>query len=133
MLNDAVAALPEIICRRPCCCLQRRNSVRFFTVFLRAGEWFILHDEKKSSRNGFSGAELFEQLQIVLLLHPAAFVRLLRHLPAHGFNVPVHIRTFCDDLDLQLHGCDFEIADKRIHDIPLLSCAAEQEVDRHNF
>jgi len=125
MLDDAVAALPEIICRRPCCCLQRRNSVRFFTVFLRAGERFILHDEKKSSRNGFSGAELFEQLQIVLLLHPAAFVRLLRHLPAHGFNVPVHICALGDDLDLQLHGRDFEIADKRIHDVPLLSCAAE--------
>ena len=67
------------------------------------------------------------------MLHPAAFVRLLRHLPAHGFNVPVHIRTLGDDLDLQLHGRDFEIADKRIHDIPLLSCAAEQEVDRHDL
>lgn len=67
----------------------------------------------------------FEQLQIVLLLHPAAFVRLLRHLPAHGFDMPVHIRAFRNDLDLQLHGRDFEIADKRIHDVPLLSCATE--------
>ena len=47
--------------------------------------------------------------------------------------MPVHIRTLGDDLDLQLHGRDFEIADKRIHDIPLLSCAAEQEVDRHDL
>ena len=122
-----------LICRRPCCCLQRRNSIRFFTVFLRAGEWFILHDEKKSSRNSFSGAELFEQLQIVLLLHPAAFVRLLRHFSAHGFDMPVHIRTFRDNLDLQLDRRNFEIADERIHNVPLLSCAAEQKVDRHDL
>ena len=133
MQNDAVAALPEIICRRPCCCLQRRNSVRFLSAFLRTGQRFIFHDKKEPPCNGLSGAELFEQLQIVLLLHPAAFVRLLRHLPAHGFNVPVHIRTLGDDLDLQLHRRDFEIADKRIHDVPLLSCTAEQKVDRHNL
>ena len=47
--------------------------------------------------------------------------------------MPIHIRTLGDDLDLQLHGRDFEIADKRIHDVPLLSCAAEQKVDRHNL
>ena len=133
MLDDAVAALPEIVCRRPCRRLKRGNGVRFLTLFLRAGERFILHDEKKSSSNGFSGAELFQKLQIVLLLHPAAFVRLLRHLPAHGFNVPVHIRALGDDLDLQLDRRDFEITDERIHNIPLLSCAAEQKVDRHNF
>ena len=112
MLDNAVAALPEIICRCPCRRLKRGNSVGFLSVFLRAGERFIFHDEEKPACDGFSGAELFEQLQIVLLLHPAAFVRLLRHLPAHGFNVPVHIRTLGDDLDLQLHGRDFEIADE---------------------
>ena len=112
MLNDAVAALPEIVCRRPCRCLERRNSVGFLSVLFRTGERFILHDEKKSSRNGFSGAELFEQLQIVLLLHPAAFICLLRHLPAHGFDMPVHICALGDNLDLKLHRCDFEVADE---------------------
>ena len=47
--------------------------------------------------------------------------------------MPVHIRTLGNDLYLQLHGRDFEIADERIHDIPLFSCAAEQEVDRHDL
>ena len=133
MLDDAVATLPEIICRRPRRCLKSRNSVRFLSILLRAGQRFIFHDEKESPRDGFSGAELFEQLQIVLLLHPAAFVRFLRHLPAHGFYVPIHIRTFRDNLDLQLDRRNFEIADERIHDIPLLSCAAEQKVDRHDL
>lgn len=48
-------------------------------------------------------------------------------------DMPVHIRAFRNDLDLQLHGRDFEIADERIHDVPLLSRAAEQKVDRHDF
>ena len=47
--------------------------------------------------------------------------------------MPVHICTLGDNLDLQLHGRDFEIADKRIHDIPLLSCAAKQKIDRHDL
>ena len=47
--------------------------------------------------------------------------------------MPVHICALGDNLDLKLHRCDFEIADKRIHDVPLLSCAAEQEVDRHDL
>ena len=47
--------------------------------------------------------------------------------------MPVHIRAFRNDLDLQLDGRDFEIADERIHDVPLLSRAAEQEVDRHDL
>ena len=47
--------------------------------------------------------------------------------------MPVHICAFRNDLDLELHGRDFEIADERIHDIPLLSCAAEQKVDRHDL
>ena len=45
----------------------------------------------------------------------------------------VHIRTFRDNLDLQLDRRNFEIADERIHDVPLLSCTAEQKVDRHDL
>ena len=47
--------------------------------------------------------------------------------------MPVHIRTFRDNLDLQLDRRNFEIADERIHNVPLLSCAAEQKVDRHDL
>ena len=47
--------------------------------------------------------------------------------------MPVHICALGDDLDLQLHGRDFEIADERIHDVPLLSRAAEQKVDWHDL
>ena len=45
----------------------------------------------------------------------------------------VHIRAFRNDLDLQLHGRDFEIADERIHNVPLLSRAAKQKIDRHDL
>ena len=45
----------------------------------------------------------------------------------------VHIRAFRNDLDLQLDRRNFEIADERIHDVPLLSCAAKQKIDRHDL
>jgi len=47
--------------------------------------------------------------------------------------MPVHICALGDNLDLKLHRCDFEVADERIHDIPLLSCAAKQKIDRHDL
>ena len=47
--------------------------------------------------------------------------------------MPVQVGTLGNDLDLHFDRADLEKRDERVDDVPLLSGAAQQEVDRYNF
>ena len=129
MAHNAVAALPQIVRRRPGRCLQRRDCLCFLVSPARARQRLIFKDQEEPPRNGFARAELIDKAQIVLLQNPAMRVGFMLQFFSHRFHMPVNIRTLGQHFELYLDRRDLEVADEGVDDASLLRCAAQQEVD----
>ena len=131
--NDLVAALPQIICRRACGCLQGSDCILFLMAAFGSGQRLILENEKKAPCDCLTGAKLPNELQVVFLQDTAARILLMLQLPADGIQMPVNVRTLCQCLELHLDRGNFQIGNKGVNDAALLSRAAQQEVDGNHL
>ena len=131
--NDFVAALPQIICRRACGCLQGSDCILFLMTAFGSGQRLILENEKKAPCDCLTGAKLPNELQVVFLQDTAARILLMLQLPADGIQMPVNVRTFCQCLELHLDRGNFQIGNEGVNDAALLSRAAQQEVDGNHL
>ena len=131
--NDLVAALPQIICRRACGCLQGSDCILFLMAAFGPGQRLILENEKKAPCDCLTGAKLPNELQVVFLQDTAARILLMLQLPADGIQMPVNVRTLCQCLELHLDRGNFQIGNEGVNDAALLSRAAQQEVDGNHL
>ena len=100
---------------------------------LGSGQRLMFKNEKEPPRKSFSGAQLADEPQIVLLKFTAVRVGFLRQFSPHRLHMAVDVCTFCQYLKLYLHRRNFQVADKRVDDIPLFLGTAEEEVDRNDL
>ena len=128
-----VAALLEIIDRSTGCRLQGGDGLIFLVAAFPACPRFVLEYHEEAACSGFPCADPVNERQIVLLQQAAVFIGLLRHLLLHDLPVPVQVGPLGNDLDLHFDRADLQERDKRVDDVPLLSGAAQQEVDRHDL
>lgn len=128
-----IAALLEIIDCGAGCRLQGGNGLRFLVAAFPACPRLIFKYHEEAARSGFPCADPVNKRQIVLLQQAAVFIGLLRHFLLHDLPVPVQVGTLGNDLDLHFDRADLQKRDERVDDVPLLSGAAQQEVDRYDL
>ena len=98
-----------------------------------ARQFLILKDQKETPGNGLTGAELLDQLQVVLLKHPAVWVCFLLQFPTYCLHMAVNIGAFRQHLELHLDRSDLQITDKGIDDTALFLGASEQKINRNDL
>ena len=128
-----VSALLEVIDRSTGGCLQRGDSFLFLVATFPACPGLILKYHEKATCGSFSGTDLVNEVQVVLLQQTAVCICLLCHLLLHDLSVPVQVSAFGDDFDLHFDRADLQKRDKRVDDIALLSGTAQQEVNGNDL
>ena len=131
--NHRVPTLPQVVGRCSGGGLEGGDGLLFLMASAGTRQFLILEDQKETPGNGLTGAKLLDQLQIVLLKHPAVWVCFLLQLLPHRLHMAVDIRTFRQHLELHLDRSDLQIADKGIDDPALFLGASEQKIDRNDL
>ena len=128
-----VAALLQVVYRSTGRRLQRGDGLLFLIAAFPACPRLIFKYHEVTACGGLPRADPVNERQIVLLQQAAVFIGLLCHLLLYDLPVPVQVGTLGNDLDLHFDRADLQERYERIDDVPLLSGAAQQKVDRYDL
>ena len=106
--NDLVPALTQIVA---CCMdssLQGSHGVAFL-IFSGIAPGLMLKDKKKTAGDSFSGTDLLNELQVVLLHQTALFIGFHFHFPTYRFHMQIDVCTAGKYLELHPDGADLQV------------------------
>ena len=84
--------------------LQGTDGLPFLVRMPCVPPGFIFKNQEESARHRFTGTDLLDELQVILLHEPALLVGFQCHLPAHRIHVAADIRPAGQHLELELYG-----------------------------
>ena len=128
-----ITALLQVVYRGAGRRLQGGDGLIFLAAAFPACPCLIFKYHEEAACGSFPCTDPVNERQIVLLQQAAVFIGLLCHLLLHDLPMPVQVGSLGNDLDLHFDRADLQERDERIDDVPLLSGAAQQEVDRHDL